>query len=46
MITDTGPMRYPHYHTDGDTPDRLDYGRMAALVDALHGVVGSASRIS
>jgi hypothetical protein len=35
MVTDTAPFRYPHYHTAGDTPDRLDYDRMARVVDGL-----------
>src|SRR5262245_33307372 len=29
MITDTAPFRYPFYHTPEDTPDKLDYDRMA-----------------
>jgi hypothetical protein len=32
-------MRYPHYHTAEDTPDHLDYERMADVVTALHGVL-------
>jgi hypothetical protein len=39
LITDTAFLRYPWYHTDRDTPDRLDYERMAELVRGLHGVV-------
>lgn len=39
QITDTAFMRYPHYHTAEDTPEQLDYERMAALVTALHGVL-------
>ena len=35
MITDTAPFRYPYYHTPLDTPDRLDYGRMARIVRGL-----------
>lgn len=35
MITDTAPYRYPHYHTARDTPDRLDYLRMARLTVEL-----------
>jgi len=27
MITDTAPFRYEHYHTAGDTPDKIDYER-------------------
>lgn len=35
MVTDTSFLRYPHYHTAQDTPDRLDYDRMA---DAAAGI--------
>jgi len=39
MITDTAPFRYPYYHSTEDTPDKLDYDRMARVVDGLHKVV-------
>jgi Zn-dependent M28 family amino/carboxypeptidase len=39
MITDTAPFRNPHYHTRGDTPDRIDYDRMTHVVDGLAAVV-------
>ncbi len=39
MITDTAPFRYPHYHRLTDTPDKLDYARMARVVDGLDGVL-------
>lgn len=35
MVTDTAPFRYPHYHAAADTPDRLDYERLARVVDGL-----------
>ncbi|HEX8613246.1 MAG TPA: M28 family peptidase [Telluria sp.] len=35
MITDTAIMRYPHYHTSADTPDKLDYASMAKVVEGL-----------
>ena len=35
MITDTAPYRYPHYHTPQDTPDKVDYDRMAYVVLGL-----------
>lgn len=35
MITDTAPFRYPHYHTPRDTPDKIDYERMARVVAGL-----------
>lgn len=39
MVTDTAPYRNPHYHQASDTPDKLDYGRMARVVEGLAGVV-------
>ena len=39
MISDTAPYRNPFYHTPQDTPDRLDYDRMARVVDGLAHVV-------
>jgi len=35
MVTDTAFMRNPRYHTVDDTPDTLDYGRMARVVEGL-----------
>ena len=35
MVTDTAPFRYPHYHTRQDTPDKIDYVRLALVVEAL-----------
>lgn len=39
MITDTAPFRYPHYHSGTDTPDKLDYIRLALVVLALDRVI-------
>ncbi len=39
MVTDTAPFRYPHYHTLRDTPDKLDYERLARVVHGLEGVL-------
>jgi len=39
MITDTAPYRNVFYHTAGDTPDTLDYERMARVIDGLTWVV-------
>lgn len=44
MVTDTAPMRYPHYHLPGDLPDKLDYGRLARVVDGLGGVIWDLAR--
>lgn len=41
MITDTAPFRNPFYHTAQDTPEKLDYGRMARVVEGLEAVVAN-----
>ena len=33
MITDTAFFRNPNYHTSDDTPDTLDYEKMALVVE-------------
>jgi len=39
MVTDTGPYRYPFYHSAKDTPEKLSYPHLAlvgqGLVDAI-----------
>ena len=35
MVTDTAPFRYPHYHKRTDTPDKIDYERLARVVAGL-----------
>ena len=35
MLTDTAFFRNPNYHMSTDTPDTLDYRRMAQVVEAL-----------
>jgi hypothetical protein len=39
MVTDTAFYRYAHYHTDGDTPEKVDYERTARVVAGLAGVI-------
>ncbi len=39
MITDTAIFRYPHYHQATDTPDKLDYDRLARVVTGVEGMV-------
>lgn len=39
MITDTAPFRYPHYHRDSDTPDKLDFDRMSRVVSGMQAVL-------
>lgn len=48
MVTDTAPFRYAHYHTEADTPDKIEYTRMARVVFGIQRVIvshaGSPSR--
>jgi Zn-dependent M28 family amino/carboxypeptidase len=39
MVTDTALFRNPHYHLETDTPETLDYERMARAVDGLVAVI-------
>ncbi len=41
MVTDTALFRYPHYHLPTDTPDRIDFDRLARVVEGLAPVVAS-----
>lgn len=34
MVTDTANFRNPHYHRPSDTPDTLNYDRLAAIIGA------------
>jgi Zn-dependent M28 family amino/carboxypeptidase len=43
MITDTSFLRNPHYHQLTDTPDTLDYTRMASVTI---GVAGGLARLA
>jgi hypothetical protein len=45
MITDTAFYRNPMYHRTGDTPERLDYERMAKVVEALYETVVADDRL-
>jgi Zn-dependent M28 family amino/carboxypeptidase len=44
MVTDTAPFRYPWYHTANDTPDKIDYEKLAQVVDGLEAVIESLTR--
>ena len=44
MVTDTAWYRNPRYHTADDTPDTLDYARMAKIADGI-AACGSRSLI-
>lgn len=41
MITDTATFRYPYYHTAGDTHERLDFEKMARVVEGTDAVVSA-----
>ena len=41
MITDTALFRYPYYHTPLDTYDKIDFQRMARVVEGVRRVVES-----
>ena len=40
LITGTATLRSPHYHRDSDTPDTLDYVRLAQVADSLAATLG------
>ena len=44
MITDTAFYRNLDYHRDGDTPDRLDYRRMALVVEQVDAAIRDLCR--
>jgi Zn-dependent M28 family amino/carboxypeptidase len=44
MVTATALFRNPHYHEATDTPEKLDYRRMALLVQGLRAVLAELSR--
>jgi Zn-dependent M28 family amino/carboxypeptidase len=44
MITDTAFYRNKAYHTAADTADRLDYARMAQVVDGVFACVSAMGR--
>jgi hypothetical protein len=39
MVTDTALFRYQHYHRPSDTPDRIDYARLARVTLGVERVV-------
>jgi Zn-dependent M28 family amino/carboxypeptidase len=43
MITDTAFYRYPHYHTNEDTPEKVDYDSLARVVFGIAEVVKQIS---
>jgi len=45
MITDTSFLRNPHYHMSTDTPDTLDYPRMAHVTAGVAGGIARLGRV-
>ncbi len=39
MVTDTAPFRYPHYHTYDDTIDKINFEKLARVVQGLSKVI-------
>jgi hypothetical protein len=44
MITDTALFRYPHYHLPSDTPDKVDFDKLARVVTGIGHVIRDAVR--
>jgi Zn-dependent M28 family amino/carboxypeptidase len=48
MVTDTANFRYPHYHKSTDTPEKIDYDRLArvtaGLARAITSMAGSGGK--
>lgn len=43
MITDTAVFRYPHYHEPTDTPDKVDFEKLARVIKGIERVVRDAA---
>jgi Peptidase family M28 len=39
MITDTAPFRYPDYHTEADTADKIDFEKLARVTEGISKVI-------
>ena len=46
QISDTAPFRYVHYHQETDTTDKLDYAKLARVVDGLQKVIANLTQVS
>jgi Zn-dependent M28 family amino/carboxypeptidase len=44
MITDTALFRYPHYHKRTDTPDKVDYAKLARITLAMEQTIRDLAR--
>ena len=45
MLTDTALYRYPWYHTAKDTPDKVDYARLARVVRGLRAMLAELAGV-
>jgi len=45
MVTDTANFRYKHYHQPTDTPEKVDYNRIADIVAATATVVAEVAGV-
>jgi len=45
MVTDTAPFRYPYYHSENDTPDKLDYDRFTLVVSGMEKVIEGLDKL-
>lgn len=39
MVTDTAVFRYPHYHQPSDTPEKVDYERLARVTKGIERMI-------
>lgn len=46
MVTDTAMFRNPNYHLPTDTPETLDYERLARVIDGLKDVISTLANPS
>lgn len=44
MITDSAFYRNPNYHSPQDTAEKLDYNRMAMVVEGVYAAVSDLTR--
>ena len=44
MVTDTAPFRYPHYHRQEDTPDKICFDCLTRVTEGLIHVVKALSK--
>lgn len=44
MVTDTAPFRYRYYHTAEDTPDKIDFEKLARVVAGVAETIADLDR--